>query len=378
MSKMVRVNVKAAISADGIRRERRDGRDYIIVPSATMPDNIVMNRVRYPADEIAKAFSSLENKPAPLGHPMIEGAFVSAQEPEGLARGWIGAWNRNVRRENGRVLLDKVIDIATASQLEGGKAVLNAIEKGDPIHTSTGLLAMLTAVENEDGVDWDASDIVFDHDAILIGEDGAAQPHQGVGMMVNAAIGDDGERVDVINSVIDDDVDREEYWAIESLLRERERKKQTPLIRRIIDAINDVFNGDPEGDLTGGAALNQENTDVDKAQFDALSGEVAALANGLDGLDDKIAAAVGNAMKPLIEAQEAAAKVAAEKADAEKAAIVNKVVEAELLTEEMAKVTDIAVLNALLEKHNAAPASAYRVNNAFGGKGATAILEPKE
>ena len=56
MPKQVRVNVKTAINSSGIRRERRDGRDYIIVPSATMPDNIVMNRVRYPADEIAKAF----------------------------------------------------------------------------------------------------------------------------------------------------------------------------------------------------------------------------------------------------------------------------------------------------------------------------------
>ena len=379
MPKQVRVNVKTAINSSGIRRERRDGRDYIIVPSATMPDNIVMNRVRYPADEIAKAFSSLENKPAPLGHPMIEGAFVSAQEPEGLARGWIGAWNRNVRRENGRVFVDKVIDVATAQQLEGGKTVLNAIEKGEPIHTSTGLLAMLTAVENEDDVDWQASEIVFDHDAILIGEDGAAQPHQGVGMMVNAAKGADGERVDVINSFIDDDIERDEFWAIESLLRAQERKKQTPLIRRIIDAINDVFNGSPETITSGGAALNQENKDVDKAQFDALSDKVAALAEGLGGLDDKIAAVVGNALKPVIDAQEAATKAAELQAEADKLALVNKVVAAELLTEDLAKATDVAVLNALIEKHDAAPTHAYRVNSAFGGGNkAPAILEPKE
>lgn len=380
MPKQVRVNVKTAINSSGIRRERRDGRDYIIVPSATMPDNIVMNRVRYPADEIAKAFSSLENKPAPLGHPMIEGAFVSAQEPEGLARGWIGAWNRNVRRENGRVFVDKVIDVATAQQLEGGKTVLNAIEKGEPIHTSTGLLAMLTAVENEDDVDWQASEIVFDHDAILIGEDGAAQPHQGVGMMVNAAKGADGECVDVINSFIDDDIERDEFWAIESLLRAQERKKQTPLIRRIIDAINDVFNGSPETITSGGAALNQENKDVDiKEQIDTLSKEVAALAEGFGGLDDKIATLVGNALKPVIDAQEAATKAAELKAEADKLALVNKVVAAELLTEDLAKATDVAVLNALLEKHDAAPTHAYRVNSAFGGGNtAPAILEPKE
>lgn len=379
MSKQVRVNVKTAINSSGIRRERRDGRDYIIVPSATMPDNIVMNRVRYPADEIAKAFSSLENTPAPLGHPTIEGAFVSAKEPEGLARGWIGAWNKNVRRENGRVFVDKVIDVATASQLEGGKAVLSAIEKGEPVHTSTGLFAMLTAVENDDDVDWEASEIVFDHDAILIGEDGAAQPHQGVGMMVNAAMGEDGERVDVINSVIDDTIDNQQYWALESLLRSHEQKKQLPLMKRILDVITSMLNGSPEHEANGGAALNQENKDVDKAQFDALSEKVAALAEGLGGLDDKIAAAVGNALKPIMDAQEAAAKAAADKAEADKLAVVNKVVAAELLTEDLAKATDIAVLNALLEKHEAAPAAAYRLNSAFGGGDkAPAALEPKE
>lgn len=379
MPKQVRINVKTAINSSGIRRERRDGRDYIIVPSATMPDNIVMNRVRYPADEIAKAFSSLENTPAPLGHPMIEGAFVSAKEPEGLARGWIGAWNKNVRRENGRVFVDKVIDVATASQLEGGKAVLNAIEKGEPIHTSTGLLAMLTAVDDDDDIDWDASEIVFDHDAILIGEDGAAQPHQGVGMLVNAAMGDDGERVDVINSSIEDDIERDQAWALESLLRATDRKKQLPLMKRILDAIEGMFNASPEQVLSGGAALNQENKDVDKAQFDALSEKVTALAGSLDGLDEKIAAAIGNAMKPIVEAQEAAAKVAADKAEADKLVIVNKVVAAELLTEDLAKAADVAVLNALLEKHEAAPAAAYRLNSAFGGGNkAPAILEPKE
>ena len=151
MTKTVRVNVRHAIDNSSIRRQRRDGRDYVIVPSATMPDGIVMNRIRYPADAIAKSFASLENTPAPLGHPTIEGAFVSAKDPEGLARGWIGAWNRNVRRENGRVLVDKVIDVATANQLDGGKAVMAAIEKGEPIHSSTGLFAVLTAVQNEIG-----------------------------------------------------------------------------------------------------------------------------------------------------------------------------------------------------------------------------------
>jgi hypothetical protein len=364
MSRQVRVNVRHAISHSAIRRERRDGRDYIVVPSATMPDGIVMNRVRYPADEIAKAFGSLENTPAPLGHPTIEGAFVSAKDPEGLARGWIGAWNRNVRRENGRVFVDKVIDVATANQLDGGKAVLAAIEKGEPIHSSTGLYALLTAVQNDDAADWEASDIVFDHDAILIGEDGAATPAQGVGLMVNAAAAPDGAKIDVINCTLADDIDRDIGWSIEGMLRGLERKERFSLIERIKKTITDMFTGDPTPDGTPGTALNTDEEAMDKAQFEALSGEVGKLTEAMTGLDDKIAAAVGNALKPLTDQLAAQAAADKAKAEADHAALVNQVVEAELLTEELAKASPAPVLNALLEKGKQ-QAPAFRVNNGF-------------
>lgn len=120
MTHHARINIRTAVNASKIRRERRDGRDVIVVPSATMPDNVVLNRVRYSADAIEKGFGSLEGTPAPLGHPDINGQFVSASDPRGMVRGFVGAWNENVRRENGRVLIDKVIDVAFATQMEGG------------------------------------------------------------------------------------------------------------------------------------------------------------------------------------------------------------------------------------------------------------------
>jgi hypothetical protein len=361
MPRQVRVNVRHAIDNSAIRRERRDGRDYIVVPSATMPDGIVMNRVRYPADEIAKAFGSLENTPAPLGHPTIEGAFVSAKDPEGLARGWIGAWNRNVRRENGRVFVDKVIDVATANQLDGGKTVLAAIEKGEPIHSSTGLYAMLTAVQNDDEADWEASDIVFDHDAILIGEEGAATPAQGVGLMVNAAASPDGAaKIDVINCTLADDIDREIGWAMESMLRGFERKERLGLLEQAKNYMTRLLQGAP----TPETAQNSEQDTMDAKQFEELSSKVEGLSNTFAGLDEKIATAVANATKPITDALEAQAKAAADKAEADRLELVNKVVEAGLLDEAVAKDATAPVLNALLEKGKQ-PAPAFRVNSAF-------------
>src|SRR5690606_39194565 len=67
--RLVRVNVRSVANTAAIRREKRNGRDVIIVPSATLPDNVVMNGILYPAEEIAKSFKGLERTPAPLGHP---------------------------------------------------------------------------------------------------------------------------------------------------------------------------------------------------------------------------------------------------------------------------------------------------------------------
>ena len=39
----------------------------VIVPSATLPDNIIMNGIKYPSEEIEKGYKSLNRSPAPLG-----------------------------------------------------------------------------------------------------------------------------------------------------------------------------------------------------------------------------------------------------------------------------------------------------------------------
>jgi len=211
--KPARVNITTLVNKNAIRKEKRNNRDVIIVPSATLPDNVIMNEIKYPADEIEKSFHSLNRTPAPLGHPMVNGEYVSALDPEGLNVGWVGAWNENVRRENGRVFLDKVIDVARANESEGGKRVLNAIEKGEPIHTSTGLLCHLEPVKKSD-YKYIAHDIEFDHDAILLDVSGAATPEDGVGIFVNS----EGEReeIQVVNSIYEQ-TENDLDWAVEQL-----------------------------------------------------------------------------------------------------------------------------------------------------------------
>lgn len=348
----IRVNIRTVANMGAIRRERRNGRDKIIVPSVTLPDDVIMNNIKYPADEIAKGFATLNGTLAPLGHPTIEGQFVSASHPEGINIGWIGAYNENVRRENGRVFLDKVIDVQRAKESDGGKAVLAAIEKGEPIHTSTGLLCNLEEAEGE-GYTHIARDMEFDHDAILLGEQGAATPEQGVGMMVNAK--GEAEEITVINSSLDDQLDQEIEWAVDSIARAIERKEEReenrPLLERIKSAILEALGAEERET----PATNRKDADMaDNKQLDELSQRVNALSENAVTKED-LTNALTEAMKPLVDAQAEmkANQEAKDKADHE--ALVNKVVEAKIegLGKDVAERMDATALNAVLAMHTA-------------------------
>jgi hypothetical protein len=194
------------VKRDAVKREIREGVEHVVVSAATLPDNVVMNGGLYPAEEIAKSFHGLERKLAPVGHPS-NGAdeFVSASDPVGIHQFYAGAWNENVRREDGRVLHDVAINVAEAGKTDRGRRLLDRVveletnERARPIHTSVGLWLSVEPVPTPktnaagDEYNWVARDLDFDHNAILLDGVGAAQPGQGVGMAVNQ----DGAKVEV-------------------------------------------------------------------------------------------------------------------------------------------------------------------------------------
>lgn len=191
----MQVNVTSKVNSKAIRREQHNGREHWIVPSYTLPANVVMNGGLYPASEIDQHYSGLEGTLAPLGHPQVNGQFVSAFSPEGLNVGYVGAWNKNVKKSGNRVYVEKWIDTEVAKRTDDGKRLLErleALEKGEdvpPIHTSVAVfLEELEANEEQKatGAEWVAKIYGMDHDAILLHEVGAATPEQGVGLMVNA------------------------------------------------------------------------------------------------------------------------------------------------------------------------------------------------
>ena len=347
--KTVRVNVRSVMNAAAVRKVKRNGRDVVIVPSATLPDDVVMNGIKYPAAEIEASFMTLNRSPAPLGHPKIGGKFVSARDPEGINVGYIGAWNENVRRENGRVLLDKVIDVEVANRSEGGKAVLAAIEAGGPVHTSTGLVAKLEAVNGAADHKHIARQMSFDHDAILLHEDGAATPEQGVGMLVNEA--GENEEIEVINSSLSD-ADQEIDWAGTRLIEALRRKESLTVWAKLKSAIIEAIGSgrDP--------TVNRKEDDmaVSDEQFKELSVKVNALSEAVSpaslakAIGDAVGTAVTNAVKPLTDNLTALQNAQKAKDDAEKADLVNTIIKANLLDEATAKELTLNAARALAAK----------------------------
>lgn len=190
------VYIQNRVNNAAIRRIKNERGDLVyVVPSYTLPDNCVMNCGLYPADEIAKSYMTLEDTPAPAGHPYdAQGNYISASSPDGVLYFQCGIFNKNVQRVQDdtyghRVYVEKHIHVETAMKTERGKRIIEAIDAGQPIHTSTGILMdqiEQSGTMNNKQYSWVASGMLFDHDAILLDEEGAATPADGVGMMVNA------------------------------------------------------------------------------------------------------------------------------------------------------------------------------------------------
>lgn len=377
MTDQIRVNIRTVANMTAIRRERRNGRDKIIVPSATLPDDVIMNGIKYPAAEIAKSFGSLENKPAPLGHPTINGQFVSASDPEGINIGWIGAHNENVRQEKGRVFVDKVIDVARASESEGGRAVIEAINEGNPIHTSTGVFLNKGPKDDNDARPHEhtALNMFFDHDAILLGEEGAATPDQGVGIFVNS----DGSssEVEVINSTLAEDLDDQVEWLAENLASAMDRRLRLPAISEIKSAIMRAVdfkgNTDHKEPIKPLEPTEETNEMADDKQLEAVQNSLSELTTTMNGLGASIAKSVGDAVteaiSPVIEHQTNQAAAAEAAMNAEKAGYVETIVKANLMTEEVANTLSIDAAKQVAS--TCKPAKAAAINgagsNAFGG-----------
>ncbi|MFU0967071.1 DUF2213 domain-containing protein [Kluyvera ascorbata] len=203
-----RVNVLTVVnSASNITTETIDGKPHIVVRGITpVVDDIVMNRKLYPAAEIEKAYNTLERNPMPLGHPKVDGKHVSARDVRAVNNYHVGAWFQNVNHADSKVSGDMYVDRQYAESSEKGKRLVNRLDEMaagtnvEPIHISTGLLYSGIAANGESkGKKYNeiATNMMFDHVAVLLDEPGAGTPEEGVGIFVNSA--GDEQQIEVAN-----------------------------------------------------------------------------------------------------------------------------------------------------------------------------------
>lgn len=199
-----RIHILGAVNAANVSK---DGDTFTIRDVCGAADGIVMNRRMYPGDQLAAGVQTLEGKPAPAGHPKNRaGHYISATNGEALASAWIGSYCTNARHTGGRTLVDIVINgKQAAANPKGAKLIerLDAAINGSntqPIHVSTGLNADFVQASGESmGKKYDTvvTNIRYDHLAILLDEQGAATPEQGVGMFLNSS--GSAEEVEFVN-----------------------------------------------------------------------------------------------------------------------------------------------------------------------------------
>lgn len=189
-----RIHILSAVNASAVSYS---GGTYTIAGVCGAVDDIVMNAMLYPADELASAVNSLDGKPAPAGHPKdASGRYISALNGEALLSSFCGAICRNARHESGRTLVDVVVNEAQAKAHPDGAQLVDRLSaavngsNAEPIHVSTGLVANQIMANGESrGKKYSriATNIQYDHLAILLNEKGAGTPADGVGMFLNAA-----------------------------------------------------------------------------------------------------------------------------------------------------------------------------------------------
>lgn len=191
--KLKRVHILSAVNAANVSKA---GGTYTVRDVCGAVDELVMNGMLYPADQLAAGAATLEGKPAPAGHPKdAQGRHISALNGEALLSAYAGAICRNARHAGGRTLVDIVVNEQQARAHPDGAKLLERLDaaiagtNAEPIHVSTGLFCSpITANGESRGKPYRsiATGIAYDHLAFLLHEAGAGKPEDGVGMFLNA------------------------------------------------------------------------------------------------------------------------------------------------------------------------------------------------
>lgn len=204
------VNIVSVINSKKITRM---GNRITLRDAVPIVDDIVMNGILYPAANVKAATASLNGIPAPMGHPQdVNGNYISAHSGEALLNDYAGAVLTNARHDGKKSLVDVVINVDQAKAHPDGIELVTRLEAAmngeeiEPIHISTGVLLKKDQTAGSSkgkAYNWIANSMSYDHVAILLHQEGAGTPSEGVGMFLNSAGAT--EEVDTVMLVVNED-----------------------------------------------------------------------------------------------------------------------------------------------------------------------------
>ena len=171
-----------------IRREQRDGKENIIVPVTMMVEGVHTGShgpILHLAEELGKYPESWDGMPATIGHPKVNGQYVSANSPEVL-QDWAVGRIFNTQMPESALNAEVWLDEENLERVS--EETLNRLNNGDEIEVSVGIFSDEDATPgtwNTEDYDAIARNHRPDHLALLPDEIGACSIVDGCGIRVN-------------------------------------------------------------------------------------------------------------------------------------------------------------------------------------------------
>lgn len=166
------------------RREKKDGREYLVAPVVAVVEGVLNDRLVTMA-EIGKSLPAWDGVPLVIDHPIQDGAFISAQSANVPHYGFLAAPS-----VNGKFKAETWWDVALLQAAgEPGETIIHNLENG---HTMEGSTAYFQDEEQKPGVfngvvyNAIARNIQPDHYAVLLDGVGACSIRQGCGICANS------------------------------------------------------------------------------------------------------------------------------------------------------------------------------------------------
>lgn len=170
------------------RRVNQNGKDFLVVPGVPAREQ-VMNTYLVPAADLMRSLKGWNGVPITIQHPKLNDRSANVPDPDVavIGRFYNAAWDA----DNSRMVGEYWIDVAEATKYVEGKSILNKINEGVALETSTGYYA-----EDEptsgifDGKTYKTihRNLLPDHIAILTNEVGACSLKDGCGVNRNVAV----------------------------------------------------------------------------------------------------------------------------------------------------------------------------------------------